>query len=220
MVLLRTRCGRRVTHRAIRSVRHLSRPRRLDLWLTPMTANPPARSDWVGLVASRVEPTEGPFIRLRVEAKGGWSSAIRVTASDGVDYFAKFPEKCTKNDPLGGMAVAVELVAAEAGRLIGAPMCDTVVLRVPPELLGTSQLLDGDPVTSTVVHASRALANADEQPRPRLQDRQRDDNCRRHAACTRCGIGLSVPIRNGSVTSTLTKRLTVTTMGCICRRKT
>jgi hypothetical protein len=145
-----------------------------------MVANFPARGDWAGLVASRAEPTAGPFIRVRVESKGGWSSAIRVTASDGIDYFAKFPEKCTKQHALGGMAVAVEMVAAEAGRLIGAPVCDTVLLRVPAELLGTTQLLDGDPVTSMVVHGSRALANADEQPRPKLQARERDDNPRRH----------------------------------------
>jgi hypothetical protein len=78
------------------------------------------------------------------------------------------------------MAVVMEMVAAEAGRLINAPVCETVLLRVPGELLNDTQLLDGVPVTSTVVHGSRALPNADEKTRPKLPDRQRDENSRRH----------------------------------------
>jgi hypothetical protein len=152
----------------------------LDLWLSLVAPNPPERRDWEGLVSGRVEPTSGPSIRLRVPgpAVGSWSSPIRINASDGADYFAKFPESCT-NHPRDGMSVVVEMVAAELGRLINAPVCDTVLLEVPAALLGT-ELRPGIPITSTVVHGSRALANADEATRPKLPNRQRDDNRRRH----------------------------------------
>lgn len=152
-----------------------------DLCLALMAADLPDRADWKGLVASRAEPTAGPFIKVRVPtgARVSWSSPVRVTATDGYDYFAKFPEKCTVKDPKGGMSVAVEMVAAELGRLIKAPVCDTELLRVPDELLDDTALLDGVTVTSTVVHGSRALANAAEK-KPRLPGRLRDNNRRRH----------------------------------------
>jgi hypothetical protein len=111
----------------------LSRPiASLNLWLSLVALNPPERHEWKGLVLGRVKPTTGPSMRLRLPMPAGasWSSPIRINATDGADYFAKFPESCM-NHPKDGMSVAIEMIAAECGRLIGAPVCDTVLLRVP-----------------------------------------------------------------------------------------
>ncbi len=144
--------------------------------LIAMANGLPERSEWDGLVRNRADPSGGPSLAVIVGAAGGsWSSPVRATGDDARDYFAKFPELCP--NPPDRMSVVTEMVVARAGRLIGAPTCETVVMRVPAEIQG--ELLKGVAITSSFVHASVALDNCDEK-RPQLPDRGHDDNRRRH----------------------------------------
>jgi hypothetical protein len=145
--------------------------------LTAVANGLPQRSDWDGLIANRADPSAGPSLAIIVGAAGNsWSSPVRVTGDDARDYFAKFPELCP--NPPDRMSVVIEMVVARAGRLIGAPTCETVVMRVPAEIQG--ELLKGVAIMSSFVHASVALDNCDEK-RPALPSRSDDDNRRRHA---------------------------------------
>lgn len=144
-----------------------------------MGSNLPDRADWRGLIGDRIDPVEGPSLAVIVGAAGStWSSPVRVTGSDLRDYFAKFPEACAGQNQ---MSVVTEMVVARAGRMIGAPTCETVIMVVPAELRG-EELKPGVKISSTVVHASVALDNCDER-RPELPQRSRDDNRRRHVGC-------------------------------------
>lgn len=147
--------------------------------VTSVAKELPERTDWNGLVSDRVDPTDGPSLAVIVGAAGfSWSSPVRVTGDDSRDYFAKFPEACPGPDQ---MSVVTEMLVARAGRMIGAPTCETVVLKVPSELHG-DELKPGVAIRSSFVHASLALDNCDEQ-RPGLPPRARDDNRARHVGC-------------------------------------
>ncbi len=144
-----------------------------------MGTGSPDRGEWHGLIADRVDPVDGPKLAVIVaEAGSTWSSPVRVTGSDQRDYFAKFPEACAGPNQ---MSVVTEMIVARAGRMIGAPTCETVIMVVPSELRG-EELKPGVNITSTVVHASVALDHCDER-RPELPLRRRDDNSRRHVGC-------------------------------------
>ena len=144
-----------------------------------MASGLPDRVEWNGLIHDRVDPSNGPSLSVIVGAAGNsWSSPVRVTGSDLRDYFAKSPEACPGQDQ---MSVVTEMVVARAGRMIGAPTCETVVMTVPRELQG-EELKPGVKISSTVVHASLALDNCDER-RPDLPPRGKDNNRRRHVGC-------------------------------------
>jgi len=137
----------------------------------------PERSDWDGLIRDRLDPTDGPSLAVMMGPAGNtWSSPIQVTADDNLVYFAKFPELCGSQQDR--MSVVTEMVVAEAGRLIGASTCRTVVMRVPSELHG-DELKNGVTISSSVVHASQAVKNCYEV-KSDLPERGRDDNRRRH----------------------------------------
>jgi hypothetical protein len=147
------------------------------LWLTVMANGLPQWSDWDGLIRDRVDPSDGPSLAVMMGPAGGsWSSPIQVTADDNLVYFAKFPELCGSQQDQ--MSVVTEMVVAEAGQLIGASTCRTVVMRVPSQLQG-DELKNGVRISSSVVHASLALNNCVEV-KTDLPDRGRDDNRRRH----------------------------------------
>lgn len=95
----------------------------------------PQRSDWNGLIQNRVDTSDGPSLAVVVGPAGpSWSSPVRVTGDDRLDYFAKFPELCRSQQDQ--MSVVTEMVVGKAGVLIGAPVCRTVVMAVPNELQG------------------------------------------------------------------------------------
>jgi hypothetical protein len=144
-----------------------------------MASGLPDRAEWDGLIRDRADPSDGPSLSVIVGAAGSsWSSPVRVTGSDLRDYFAKFPEACPGQ---AQMSVVTEMVVARAGRMIGAPTCETVVMTVPSELQG-EELKPGVEISSVVVHASLALDNCDER-RPGLPPRGKDDNRSRHVGC-------------------------------------
>lgn len=133
--------------------------------------------DWSGLVTGRTDDFDALLLIAPVAGAGGsWSGPFRATASDGHDYFVK---SLDMTPPGEGASLAVEFVVAEVGRLIGAPVCHTSLIKIPQAIAGWEPR-PGTPLGAGLAHASRALERADEQGRPRLAARTQDDNRHRH----------------------------------------
>jgi hypothetical protein len=134
-------------------------------------------ADWSSLVRARTDDFDDLLLVAPVASAGGtWSGPFRATASDGYDYFVK---SLDTTPPGEGASLAVEFIVAEVGRLIGAPVCRTSLIRIPQAIAGWEPR-PGMPLRAGLAHASRALERADEQGRPRLAARAQDDNRRRH----------------------------------------
>lgn len=134
-------------------------------------------NDWAGLVGARSDDFEDLYVVTPVAGSGSsWSGPFRVTANDGQDYFVKSIETV---QPGEGASLAAEFVVAEAGRLIGAPVCHTSLISIPPAIAGWEPL-PGAPLSAGLAHASRALEHADERGRPWLTARNQDSNRERH----------------------------------------
>lgn len=134
-------------------------------------------SNWQGLVTNRSDN----FDALRIAAPsatavGSWSGPFRVIASDGHEYFVKSLDTCPQGQEA---SLAIEFVVARVGGLIGAPMLNTSLIRIPDELAGWEPR-SGVRLQPGFAHASRALEHADEQGRPALLARHQNDNRRRH----------------------------------------
>jgi len=134
-------------------------------------------ADWSGLVKARTDDFDALVLAAPVTGAGGsWSGPFRATASDGNDYFVK---SLDTTPPGESASLAVEFVVPEVGHLIGAPVCRTSLIKIPPEIAGWEPR-PGKPLQAGLAHASRALERADEQGRPQLAARAQDDNRRRH----------------------------------------
>jgi|SRR5215475_8309572 len=121
--------------------------------------------------------TGSPSFAFVSSAGSSWSGPIRVIGSDQNEYFVKCLEACP--DDLQRKSLVIEQVVAEVGKLIGAPVCETSLIRVPEELAGL-RVRSGMSLATGLARASRALDRADEYGRPSLYARHRDDNRRRH----------------------------------------
>jgi hypothetical protein len=132
--------------------------------------------DWSGLVDGRHDRFDALSVRaLSGSVSQSWAHPIRVLASDGQSYFVKTLSGCPE---FARGSVAVEYVIAEVGRLIGAPVCGSSLIRVP-EALEDWPLPSGGKLEAGLAHASAALERAIEC-RPALSSRTQDDNRRRH----------------------------------------
>lgn len=100
-----------------------------------------------------------------------------MTASDGRDYFVKARETCP---PGQEASLAVEQVVSRVGELIGAPVCESTLIRIPADLAGWAPYAGGPVLREGLAHASLAIEHA-EFRRPPLDFRLSDDNARRHA---------------------------------------
>jgi hypothetical protein len=145
-------------------------------------------SDWKGLVGGRTDSFDA-LMAITINAAPGpgtWSGPLRVTASDGRDYFVKTLEACPQPDDRPSLAI--EQIVSRVGRLIGAPVCETSLIRIPDQLAGWPTAR-GMPLASGLAHASLAIERADFR-RPPLEERMSDDNQRRHvgvyALCDWC----------------------------------
>ncbi len=133
--------------------------------------------DWAGLVRGRSDTFADLQVTIPVaQAGASWSGPFRVVASDGHQYFVKSLDTCP---PGQEASIAIERIVAEVGRLIGAPVCTTSLIRIPSELAGWEPR-PGVALREGLAHASLALDRADEQGRPHLAARSQDDNRRRH----------------------------------------
>ena len=132
-------------------------------------------SDRSGLVSARHDSFDGLVAIAPTVFPATWSGPFRVTASDGRDYFVKTLETC----PAGQAAsLAIEQVVSRAGQLIGAPVCETSLIRIPAVLEGWEPR-PGVRLQAGLAHASLAIEHADFR-RPPLDERDGDDNSRRH----------------------------------------
>lgn len=143
--------------------------------------------EWSGLVRGRDDSFDAlEAVIVTPLPQRTWSGPFRVTASDQQDYFVKALETC----PPGQQAsLAVEQIVSQVGKLIGAPVCDTSLIRIPASLAGWPPHAGGPAIQEGLAHASLAIEHADFR-RPPLDSRLSDDNARRHvgvyALCDWC----------------------------------
>lgn len=133
--------------------------------------------DWAGVSLARHDDFDDLSVIAVIEpGQASWGSPFRALGSDGNSYFVKTLGTCARDWAQG--ALAIEYVVAQVGKLIGAPVCDGGLIRVPTELAGHS-LGRGATLHAGIAHASKALATAEER-RGQLAFRHRDHNGSRH----------------------------------------
>lgn len=81
------------------------------------------------------------------------------------------------NNNQGERVAVTEAVVGAAGALVGAPVCDSAIVFLPPEIEGW-EFRPGTTIASGYGHGSRGVDNAVEHRS--LLYRDRDDNARRH----------------------------------------
>jgi hypothetical protein len=132
------------------------------------------RSSWAGLASGRGDPAGAPVIELPIKpSPRGGSGTFLAADHDGVRWWVK-----PLNNQQGEMVPATEALVAGAGTMIGAPVCATAVVWLPPEIRGW-EFRPGAAIVPGYAHASRAVETASESSQ--LIYRDRDDNRRRHA---------------------------------------
>lgn len=131
--------------------------------------------EWSGLVRDRTDSFNALTVVAPVAAGVGWYGPFRVTASDGRDYWVK---SLDTYPPEEGPSLATEQIVAQVGKLIGAPVCETSLIRIPEALAGWEPR-SGISIKAGLAHASLALSRADET-RNSLDARLDDDNRSRH----------------------------------------
>lgn len=132
------------------------------------------RSDWVGLIQSRTDPAGAVVVEVPVvPSAAGGSGTFLGLGSDGRRWWVK-----PVNNLQGARVIVTESVVGRAGVLLGAPVCEVAVVRIPPEIAGW-EFRPGAKLEASFAHASLAVDDAQELRA--LEYRQRDDNRRRHA---------------------------------------
>ena len=109
---------------------------------------------------------------LQPSPRGG-SGTFLAADSDGLQWWVK-----PLNNLQGERVAVTEAIVGAAGRLIGAPVCETAVVVLPEELRGW-EFRPGSHLEPGLAHASRAVDTAVEDRQ--LLHRDHDDNGRRHA---------------------------------------
>ena len=136
----------------------------------------PTLKDWSARVRQRTDDLVGvDLITPAPEAATSWGGPFRAVASDNREYFVKTLAACP---PGRGSSLAVELIVARAGKLIGAPVCETSLVYIPDAFDGWALRHDLC-LKSGWAHGSLAIDRADDI-RPELSARGRDNNKSRH----------------------------------------
>ncbi|MEU1733725.1 hypothetical protein [Streptosporangium sp. NPDC020145] len=132
-------------------------------------------SEWSSLVTGRHDDFDSLTVRALTGGAMGQSfaSPFPVIGSDNRRYFVKALEGCPEH---ARGSLAVEYVVAQVGRLIGAPVCDSGLIRIPDDLAGWP--MPFGKLQPGIAHACLALDRAIET-RPQLTSRTQDDNRRR-----------------------------------------
>lgn len=136
------------------------------------------RNKWAGAVAGRrVETT----FHLRLDAvlesqsdSRGGSLPFKGLATDGEIYWIKM-----RSNWQSDRVPATEQIISGAGQLIGAPVCESVLLEIPKDFEG-ERLDNGTVLHSGVVHASRDVGVCAFKKWHEPEFRLQDDNRRRH----------------------------------------
>lgn len=143
-------------------------------------------ADWSGLVRERTDSFDAlTLVKPMVPAATFWAGPFRATASDQRDYFVKTLQTCQRTQE---PSLAIEQIVSQVGQLIGAPVCETSLIRIPADLDGWEPL-PGVPIRAGLAHASLAIERA-VFGRRALDQRDANDNTRRHvgvyALCDWC----------------------------------
>lgn len=130
--------------------------------------------EWNGLVTGRTDPVDAPIIALPIKpSPRGGSGTFLAADADGVQWWVK-----PLNNAQGERVTVTEAIVAAAGRLIGAPVCETAIVRLPEEIAGW-EFRPGRFIEPGYAHASRGVIGVQEDRR--LLFRDRDENATRHA---------------------------------------
>lgn len=130
-------------------------------------------SEWQGTIDGRVDPTDATVIEVPIKASAqGGSGTFLAADHDGTQWWVK-----PLNNNQGPRVTVTEALVAMAGELVGAPVCESRIVYLPPDLEGW-QFRPGSEIESGYAHASRGVVDAVEHRT--LQYRDRDDNARRH----------------------------------------
>ncbi|MFI6631363.1 hypothetical protein ACIBI7_21040 [Nonomuraea fuscirosea] len=90
-------------------------------------------TDWHGLVSGRTDSYDSlNLIAVTIPGMQTWATPFRGIADDGHEYFIKTLDGCKKEWTRGSLAV--EYIVGQAGKLIGAPVCDNALIRIPTGL--------------------------------------------------------------------------------------
>lgn len=130
--------------------------------------------DWKGQIKARKEVVAPVTITLPLQqgAHGG-SGAFLAKGSDGRRWWVK-----PINNGQGPRVLVAEYIVGKLGQLIGAPVCETSVVEIPPALAGW-EFRPGLALVPGLGHGSVAVQDAFEEYA--LNYRDRDNNRVRHA---------------------------------------
>ncbi len=134
-----------------------------------------ARADWSGLLAGLRHDPEDPItlvMPLQSSPAGGSGTFL------GVDVDSRRWWIKPLNNLQHPLVTVTEHLVARAGALVGAPVCEAEIIRIPPELAGW-EFRPGATLEPGLAHGSLAVDPAVEEHA--LTFRDRDDNARRHA---------------------------------------
>lgn len=135
---------------------------------------PVERPDWSGLVTGRIDPPDARVIALPIKpSPRGGSGTFLAADAEGVQWWVK-----PLNNAQGARVTVTEAIVAAAGRLIGTPVCETTIVRLPDEIAGW-EFRPGHLVEPGYAHASRGVLGVQEDRK--LLFRDRDENATRHA---------------------------------------
>ena len=128
---------------------------------------------WRGRLAERDDPVDPPVIQMPLKSSPrGGSGTFLAADYAGTQWWVK-----PLNNRQGQRVTVTEAIVASVGALIGAPVCESAVVFLPPEIEGW-EFRAGSGIESGFAHASRAIPSAVEHRS--LRYRERDDNIRRH----------------------------------------
>ncbi len=138
--------------------------------------------DWRGLLGSRSDPEEVVVIAepLNPSQGEGGSGPFPALDSDGRRWWVKPANNLHDRPPNSdqeGKLIVTEYVVGSLGPLIGAPICEIAIVRIPEDI-ADFEFVAGRKLESGLAHASLAIEDVKEA-RPLLY-RQQDNNRRRH----------------------------------------
>ena len=134
-----------------------------------------ARATWVGHVRRSSPSSVTAMVRApRERARSSGTGAFLGIADDRRQYWVKVP-----GNPQGDQVLVNEVIVAGVGAIIGAPVRDTVLLRVPANLTAWSQFPARKSDVPLLAHGSLHLDSAIDDDG--LQYTKHDDNARRQS---------------------------------------
>lgn len=130
-------------------------------------------TEWSGVLSDRGNPDEIPVIEVPLQPSPQGGSGTFLAADDnGKKWWVK-----PLNNQQGGKVIVTEQIVGRMGALIGAPVCEVGVVRLPEEISGW-EFRPGAQIQPGLAHGSAAVDPVVEDRS--LAHRDRDDNRRRH----------------------------------------